>query len=216
VLRRIDGLHAATAPSGGPGAGLPVGFFPDGLLPGGAGASGIDARPADWTGLAPGAGPSTLGAPAADDGASGNGSPGRASRARARTAAPISGAEYARLVTRIRALVRTVVPGDAVVAVVSRGDDALIDLDGRLGWHFPRCDDGRYAGHYPKDSDAAVAHLEEQRRRGARYLLFPATSLWWLDYYDDLRQHLDRTYRLVVRRDDACAIYALDSQEVTR
>jgi len=126
----------------------------------------------------------------------------------------MGGADYARLVTRIRALVRTVVPGDAVVAVVSRGDDALIDLDGRLGWHFPRCDDGRYAGWYPKDSPAAIDHLEEVRRRGARYLLFPATTLWWLDYYEGLRRHLEQRYRLVVRRNDACVIYALNSQEV--
>jgi hypothetical protein len=125
----------------------------------------------------------------------------------------IDPAAYARLVTRIRALVRTVVPADAIVAVVSRGDDSLIDLDGRAGWHFPRCDDGRYAGHHPRDSQTAIAHLEELRRRGARYLVFPATGLWWLEHYDELRRHLEDSYRLVVHHDDACLIFDLDRQE---
>jgi hypothetical protein len=97
--------------------------------------------------------------------------------------------------------------------VVSRGDDALVDLDGRTGWHFPRCDDGRYAGHYPKDSESAISHLEDLRRKGVRYLVIPATALWWLDHYEGLRSHLEQHYRLLVHRSDACAIYALDAQE---
>jgi hypothetical protein len=128
-------------------------------------------------------------------------------------AAAISGPEYARLVTLIRALIRTVVPSNAVVAVVSRGDETLVDLGRRTGWHFPRCDDGRYAGHHPLDGAAAVAHLQELRRRGARYLVFPATALWWLTYYDDLRRHLEADCRLVVGREDTCLIYALESRE---
>lgn len=128
-------------------------------------------------------------------------------------AAPLSQTDYARLVIRVRALIRTVVPGHAVVAVVSRGDDGLIDLDGHTGWHFPRCDDGRYAGHYPEDSGSAIAHLEDLRRRGARYLVIPATALWWLDHYAGLRGHLEQHYRLLVHRADACAIFVLDREE---
>jgi hypothetical protein len=119
-------------------------------------------------------------------------------------------AEYARLVDRTRALVRTVVPAGAVLAVVTRGDDRLVDIDGRVGWHFPRTADGRWAGHHPPDSAAAVAALEDLRRRGARYLVFPATARWWLDYYGGLRQHLDGGARLVVDRPDTCTVYALD------
>ena len=127
-------------------------------------------------------------------------------------ASRISPAEYSRLVTRVRALVRTVVPTEAIVVVASRGDEALVDLDGRTGWHFPRTDDGRYAGFHPKDSAAAIEHLEELRRRGARYLVFPSTGLWWLEHYDDLHRHLDEHYRVALRREDACLIFDLDSR----
>ena len=123
---------------------------------------------------------------------------------------PMTGAEYSRLVTRIRSLARTVLPVNAVVAVVSRGDEALVELEGRIAWHFPRLEDGRWAGHHPADGQEAVAHLELARRRGARYLLIPATALWWLDHYGSFRDHLDDTSASILRRDDACRIFALN------
>jgi hypothetical protein len=122
----------------------------------------------------------------------------------------LKAAAYERLVTHVRALVRTLVPADAVVAIASRGDEALVDLDTRTGWHFPRADDGRWAGHYPRDGRDAVAHLEALRRAGLQYLVFPSTSMWWLDHYPELRRHLEINARLVIRRDDACVIYAVD------
>jgi hypothetical protein len=131
-------------------------------------------------------------------------------------AAPMGDAEYRRVVTRIRTLVRTVVPVGSTVAVVTRGDHALVDLDGREGWHLPRCEDGRYAGHHPENSEAAIGHLEDLRSRGARFLLVPVTARWWLEYYEGFRRHLEERYRLLVNRDDACVIFALDSQEDER
>ena len=124
-------------------------------------------------------------------------------------------AEYALLVTRIRALVRTVVPPRTVVAVISRGDDALLNLDDRTGWHLPQADDGRYAGYHPADDAAAIEDLEALRRRGARFLVIPRTSMWWLTYYPGFHEHLQTRYRTLVRRDDACAIFALDRMEDT-
>lgn len=113
---------------------------------------------------------------------------------------------YRELVPRIRAVVRDTVPAGATVAVISRGDGALLNLDGRTGWHFPQQDDGVYAGYYPADSAGAIAHLEALRARGARYLLIPATALWWLDFYGDFGRHLQNRYDVVVRRDDTCWI----------
>src|SRR5947207_15858862 len=91
--------------------------------------------------------------------------------------------EYASLVSRFQALGSRALPADAVVAVVSRGDHELLDLGGRLAWHFPRREDGVYAGYHPADSAAAIAHLEGLRDRGAEFLAFPATALWWLEHY---------------------------------
>ncbi|MGN1286124.1 MAG: hypothetical protein ACI4XG_06020, partial [Bradyrhizobium sp.] len=48
-------------------------------------------------------------------------------------------------------------------------------------------------------------------------MLIPATSLWWLDYYEEFREHLKGRYREVVRQDDVGVIFALgDSAETER
>lgn len=122
-------------------------------------------------------------------------------------------AAYARLVERLHAAVVRVVPAGEQVLVVSRGDEALLDLPGRPGWHFPRTEEGLWAGHHPADSAAAISHLEQLRSAGAQHLVVPATSAWWLSHYAGFRAHLERTGRLLLR-DDVGVVYALDPPPV--
>lgn len=93
----------------------------------------------------------------------------------------------------IRDVVAAFVPKRAIVAVVTRGDDELLDI-GRRAWHFPSQFDGRYLGYHPGDSLAAIACLESARARGAAFLLVPATSGWWLEHYQDFERHLSQHY----------------------
>jgi GT2 family glycosyltransferase len=124
---------------------------------------------------------------------------------------PVSGKEasYRQLVRRIRETVRAALPREAIVLVLSKGDQLILDLYGRRAWHFPQTADGRYGGYYPKRGLSAVAHLEAVRARGGEYLLLPATSLWWLDHYPEFRRHLERRYLRVVAEPDTCVIYSL-------
>jgi hypothetical protein len=94
--------------------------------------------------------------------------------------------------------------------VVSRGDDALLRLNGRRAWHFPQEAEGAWAGYHPRDSREAIDHLKELQSRGGEFLLFPQTGLWWLDHYHDLREYLERNGRLVIRDEATCAIYELN------
>lgn len=114
---------------------------------------------------------------------------------------------YHLLVARIQSAVDAAVPAQATVMVVSRGDANLLTLGSRDAWHFPRAGNQAYAGHYPADSKSAIAHLEELRDEGAEFILFPATSLWWLEYYTDFGSYLDRVYSLVSRVADEYALY---------
>ena len=117
--------------------------------------------------------------------------------------------EYPRLVKRVQEAVAEEVPVGSTVLVVSKGDRELVELGRRRkGWHFPRAEDGRYAGYYPKAEISAVAHLEALRGRGADYLLFPGTAAWWLDHYPMFARHLDARYRRIDYQ-DVCAIFAL-------
>jgi hypothetical protein len=117
--------------------------------------------------------------------------------------------QYRQLADLIRGSVRGILPPDATVAVVSKGDDELLALDGRPAWHFPQDPRGNYAGYYPVDSAEAIAQLEAIRARGASYLLFPHTAFWWLDHYTAFRQHLERHYPLVVHKEDVCMLFCL-------
>jgi GT2 family glycosyltransferase len=122
-------------------------------------------------------------------------------------------ASYEGLTERIRRLVATAVPPEATVLVVSRGDDELLELDGRRAWHFPAAEDGGYAGHYPRDSMEAVKLLEAMRTKGGEFLLFPKTGLWWLDHYAGLREHLESRYDAIIQEEDTCLIFALNDKQ---
>lgn len=120
--------------------------------------------------------------------------------------------EYLELVGRVREVVSRVLPPDATVLVLSKGDDALLELGGRTAWHFPQGEDGHYAGHHPADSQEALAHLEMLRSRGADSLLIPQTAFWWLDHYTEFRRELERRWRMVVRHERTCVIFALRNE----
>jgi hypothetical protein len=116
---------------------------------------------------------------------------------------------YCQLTERLRRAVVDAVPADATVLVVSRGDDALLRIEGRRAWHFPGGDDGEYAGHHPADSREAIARLETQRAAGAEYIVFPGTATWWLEHYEGLRRHLDASYGRSFSDPEVCVIYNL-------
>jgi hypothetical protein len=40
-------------------------------------------------------------------------------------------------------------------------------------------------------------------------LLFPETSLWWLEHYGGFREHLEERYKPFVREEGTCMIFSL-------
>jgi GT2 family glycosyltransferase len=115
---------------------------------------------------------------------------------------------YGVMSENLRRAVTATLPRDATVIVVSKGDDALLELDGRRGLHFPQTEDGCYAGFYPADSSDAIAQLETLRERGGSHFVLPRTGFWWLAHYDGLREHLEARC-VEVHHDEACVVYAL-------
>lgn len=120
---------------------------------------------------------------------------------------------YVELRGRIRLVVEALVPPGAIVLVVSRGDDDLLDLPDHEGRHFPQAEDGSYAGHHPADSAQAIEQLERQREQGARYLVVPETDSWWLDHYAELGRHLTGRYKLLTAGSSPCAVFRLEPRE---
>jgi len=118
---------------------------------------------------------------------------------------------YPEIKRQIKELVNDVLPPDAVVVVVNKGDEELLELEGRIAGHFPQTGEGRYSGYHPESSNAAILQLEEVRLRGAEYLLFPSTAFWWIDHYVEFKQHLDEHYRLATNPTNVCIIYDLSA-----
>jgi len=113
------------------------------------------------------------------------------------------------VVRHVHELAATALPPGATVLVVSRGDESLVELSDCRGWHFPQAAGGEYAGHHPADSHEAVEHLEDLRARGAEFLVVPATSEWWLEYYAEFAQHLDTRYSRVAEREQGYVVFSL-------
>jgi hypothetical protein len=117
--------------------------------------------------------------------------------------------EYEHLRKSIRHVVTQQLPGGATVLVISKGDEELVRLNGHRGWHFPRNEQGQYPNIYPADSTEAIAQLESARAKGAGFLVIPKPAFWWLEYYADFKNHLERNCVLAVREEETCLIFDL-------
>jgi hypothetical protein len=121
--------------------------------------------------------------------------------------------QYAELVARVHEGVAATLPAGASVLIVSKGDPTLVAIPGLAAAHFPQDGSGGYAGHHPADSVAATAQLQQLRRRGAQYLVIPATARWWLKFYAGFAEHLAGHCELLADVPNACLIYRLGRQE---
>ncbi len=88
-------------------------------------------------------------------------------------------------------------PSDATLLWVD--ECQLLDLKPRLvreSQTFPERD-GVYQGR-PADDEDAIAALDRQREQGAEFIGFIADTMWWLDHYTGLRDHLEANYPRLV------------------
>jgi GT2 family glycosyltransferase len=115
---------------------------------------------------------------------------------------------YDGLVDDILATLDRVLPPNANVLVVSKGDDRLLQVPNRRCSHFPQDESGGYLGYYPQTGDDALQMLETAESAGAEFFVLPATYMWWLDQYPELAERLSHT-RPVVDQADLCLVFGL-------
>ena len=104
-------------------------------------------------------------------------------------------------------LKRTTETGSLIIAA-DYGDPTVFYYAERKGWHFLETG-GIYNGH-PNTSADAISDLEELRSRGATHVVFYSGTRWWLDYYAEFTQHLEKTTTLR-EATSQFRIYALSS-----
>lgn len=113
---------------------------------------------------------------------------------------------------RYRDFVTRSVPAGARIAVISKGDPALVDVPGRTCTHLPAGSDGRYLGYHPATGADARAHVRAAIAAGATHLVVPGASHWWLKHYPALSDLLDEHAHVVAHHADIATTYALPSR----
>jgi Dolichyl-phosphate-mannose-protein mannosyltransferase len=86
---------------------------------------------------------------------------------------------------------RRVTPEKSLIVAADYGDPTVFYYAERRGWHFME-KDGIYNGH-PSSGAEAIADLEALKGRGATHFVVYSGTLWWLDYYKEFTQHLEKT-----------------------
>jgi GT2 family glycosyltransferase len=118
--------------------------------------------------------------------------------------------QYAAMVARVRAAIDEVVPDGCLALVVSHGDEQMVPPTDRRVRHFPSTDGGEYRGHHPADDADAIEQLEALRANGATHLVIPASSGWWLTYYQGFAHHLTHHYQPLIHEPETAVIFAIE------
>jgi succinoglycan biosynthesis protein ExoV len=106
-----------------------------------------------------------------------------------------------------------------ITAIVPRGSSFILVDDGQwlldqdvAGRHVLRFRDDPDQWEPPLNDEDAIAALTRLRDQGAEWIVFPRTAFWWLDYYSELRRHLQARYRCA-QDDERLVIYDLKTSQ---
>lgn len=88
---------------------------------------------------------------------------------------------------------------------MTKGNDQLLDLNVPVAVPFPPAGG---AADPPSSDETLIAEVERLRAEGMHFLLVP-TAEQWLGEHDELRQHLQSAYRLVLEEEGTCAVFSL-------
>ncbi len=122
---------------------------------------------------------------------------------------------YNEMIDRIRAVASSLLAQGASVAVVSKGDERLLELPPARCCHFMTTPGGIYAGHHPRDAEEAIQRLGKLSSDGVDHVLIPESSYWWLDHYSGFKEHLERWGQRITAESESCMIFSLASSSAS-
>jgi hypothetical protein len=89
-----------------------------------------------------------------------------------------------------------------LVPLIPEGGCFVLADEQLYGLQAPPPRAGRFWGP-PADAATAVRQVEALRRSGAQFLVFRPQTFWWLSYYGELKEHLQRRYPCVSETDQS-------------
>lgn len=98
------------------------------------------------------------------------------------------------------------------VVVVNAGDPALLSVGDGQATGFPLDAGGDWIGYHPGSAAEATDYLRRIEATAARWLAFPSSTRWWLNFYPEFSQRLDTTHFCMHRSDDL-VLYRLNGAE---
>lgn len=104
---------------------------------------------------------------------------------------------YENVVEEVRDVVADLLGHGGVVAVISKGDDRMVEARPTSARHFPSAPDGTFLWYHPATDEQAIAALVDDEVAGLTHLVVPESSFWWLDYYAGFKRYLDEHYHLL-------------------
>ena len=108
------------------------------------------------------------------------------------------------------ARIEDAIPGKARYILVD--EDRFARPPGAQGRIFPFLEHGGLYWGIPENDASALAELERLESEGARYIVFPWITFWWLDHFTGLAARL-RSKGETVLEDDRLVIFDLAPEE---
>jgi hypothetical protein len=106
-------------------------------------------------------------------------------------------------------LAEIIPPGELFLLIDDEKLPSFPCIGGREPVTFPSRG-GCYPG-LPADDAQAISWLEDARASGPRYLVIAWPSFWWLDFYHEFQNHLDRAATRLARTNRVAVYRFLDS-----
>ena len=104
---------------------------------------------------------------------------------------------YDNIVEEVRDIAGQLLADDAVVGVISKGDERLVQVPSGTARHFPGNPNGSFVWYHPAGDQEAIAALAADEAAGLTHLIVPESAFWWLDHYVGFKRYLDEHYHLV-------------------
>jgi sulfotransferase family protein len=108
-----------------------------------------------------------------------------------------------------RQILRQCVPRDATVIVVTGGDSGLLELEGRVGLHFPQGSSGGHVAIATLSDLELVGVLDSLRMRGAEFLVVPAEHRASLIDRPGFTEHMSRSFAQIAKDNGIVEVWSL-------